>query len=90
MLRQKQSKYRAAAACMNSPWSRPAPARSPLQTRGELHSGKVSGLRARGNFQVDIEWKEGMVTSFRVVSDESRRVKVRIQGETRIVTAEKP
>jgi alpha-L-fucosidase 2 len=54
------------------------------------HSGKVSGLRARGNFQVDIEWKEGKVTSFRVVSDERRRVKVRIQGETRIVTAEKP
>jgi alpha-L-fucosidase 2 len=53
------------------------------------HTGKASGLRARGNLQVDIEWKEGKVTSFRVASPEKRRVKVRIGGETRVVKAEK-
>jgi alpha-L-fucosidase 2 len=49
----------------------------------------VSGLRARGNFEVDIEWKDGKVTSYRVASSERRNVKVRIHGETRTVTAEK-
>lgn len=52
------------------------------------HSGKVTGLRARGNFQVDIEWKDGRVTSYRVASGERHRVKVRIGGETRTVTSE--
>jgi alpha-L-fucosidase 2 len=53
------------------------------------HTGKVSGLRARGNLQVDLEWKEGKVTSYRIASTERRKVKVRLNGETRTVTAER-
>ena len=53
------------------------------------HTGAVSGLRARGNLQVDIEWKEGTVTSYRVASTERRTVKVRVNGETKTVKAEK-
>jgi len=49
------------------------------------HTGKVSGLRARGNFQVDIEWKDGQVTDYRIRSTEKRTVKVRINGETKTV-----
>ena len=49
----------------------------------------VDSSRARGNFQVDIEWKDGKVTSYRVASPERRKVKVRIGGETRTVRAEK-
>lgn len=53
------------------------------------HTGKVSGLRARGNFQVDIEWKDGKVTTYRIASAEPREVRVRVNGQTRAVKAEK-
>lgn len=49
------------------------------------HTGKVSGLRARGNFQVDMEWKEGQITDYRIRSTEKRSVKIRINGETKTV-----
>jgi len=38
---------------------------------------------------VDLEWKEGKVTSYRIASTERRKVKVRLNGETRTVTAER-
>ena len=66
---------------------------------GEIHllpalpkawpTGKVTGLRARGNFTVDIEWKDGKVTSYRLASPEPREVKVRVNGEVKAVKAEK-
>jgi hypothetical protein len=52
-------------------------------------SGKVTGLRARRNFTVDIEWKEGKVTSYHVTSPEPSKVKVSVNGEVKTVTAEK-
>jgi alpha-L-fucosidase 2 len=51
--------------------------------------GSVKGLRARGNLTVDIAWREGKVTSYRIVSPEPREVKVRINGETKTVKAER-
>ncbi|MGL5017490.1 MAG: glycosyl hydrolase family 95 catalytic domain-containing protein, partial [Luteolibacter sp.] len=45
--------------------------------------GKVSGLRARGGFFVDMEWKERRVTSFRISADQARAVQVRVNGETK-------
>ena len=53
------------------------------------NSGKVSGLRARGNFQVDIEWKAGKVTSYNVTSASPTQVTVRVNGETKIIMAGK-
>jgi len=53
------------------------------------HTGKASGLCARGGFTVDIQWKDGKVTSYRVVSAEPREVEVRIHGKTRTVRSEK-
>jgi len=53
------------------------------------NSGKVAGLRARGNFQVDIEWKDGKVTSYRIASSDRRKVTVRVNGETKTVKAER-
>jgi len=53
------------------------------------NTGKVTGLRARGNFQVDIEWKDGKVTSYRVASSNRRKVTVRVNGETKTVKAER-
>ena len=43
-------------------------------------AGKVTGLRARGGYTVDIEWKDGAVTNYRIASSDDRLVKVRIQG----------
>ena len=53
------------------------------------HTGAVNGLRARGNFQVDIAWKDGKVTAYRVASTDRRKVNVRVNGETKTVKAEK-
>jgi alpha-L-fucosidase 2 len=52
-------------------------------------NGKVTGLRARGGFTVDIQWSEGKIATYRVASAEPREVKVRINGETKIITTEK-
>ena len=48
-------------------------------------AGSLKGLRARGGFMVDIEWKQGRVTNYRIVSDAPREVKVRANGETRTI-----
>ena len=46
--------------------------------------GKVTGLRARGNFTVDIEWKNGKVTDYRITSPEARDVRLKIHGTEKI------
>lgn len=46
-------------------------------------SGSVSGLKARGNFTVDITWKNGKVTDYKITSPESRLVKVKVNGTTK-------
>ncbi len=43
-------------------------------------SGSVKGLRARGGFTVDIEWRDGKVTSTRIAAQEKRTVNVRVNG----------
>jgi alpha-L-fucosidase 2 len=64
---------------------------------GEIHllpalprqwpDGSVKGLRARGNFTVDIEWRAGKVTQYRIVSPNPRSVQVRVNGEVKTVSA---
>jgi len=51
-------------------------------------NGKVTGLRARGGFTVDIEWKDSKVTNYRIASSKSQDVNVRMNGELRTVKAE--
>jgi alpha-L-fucosidase 2 len=53
------------------------------------HEGTVTGLRARGGFTVDIEWKDGKVTRYRIASANPRDVMVRVNGETKTVKAQK-
>jgi alpha-L-fucosidase 2 len=52
-------------------------------------TGSVKGLRARGNITVDLAWKDGILTSYRLASPESKQVKVRVNGEVKTVTTEK-
>jgi alpha-L-fucosidase 2 len=49
--------------------------------------GKATGLRARGNFTVDLEWKDGKVTDYRITSPEPREVKLKIHGSLKSHTA---
>jgi alpha-L-fucosidase 2 len=48
-------------------------------------TGKATGLCARGGFVVDIQWKDGKVTGYRIASAEPREVNVRVNGETKAV-----
>ena len=50
-------------------------------------SGSAHGLRTRGAFFVDIQWKDGKVTDYQIASDRSRDVQVVVNGETRTVQA---
>jgi alpha-L-fucosidase 2 len=52
-------------------------------------TGKVTGLRARGGYTVDIDWKDGKVTRYRIVSIEPRRLTLRVNGETKTIVSEK-
>jgi alpha-L-fucosidase 2 len=52
-------------------------------------TGSVKGLRARGGFRVDIEWKDGKVTSYRVAAKDNRPVKVQVDGVVKTIISEK-
>jgi alpha-L-fucosidase 2 len=45
--------------------------------------GSVRGLRARGGFTVDLEWRDGRVARYRLASAEPQPVRVRVHGEVR-------
>ncbi|MGV8096624.1 MAG: glycoside hydrolase family 95-like protein [Mangrovibacterium sp.] len=49
--------------------------------------GKVNGLKARGNFTVDMEWKDGKIISYSISSPEAKKVKVKVNGELKEITA---
>lgn len=51
--------------------------------------GEVKGLKARGNFTVDLKWKDGKVTAYKVTSPTPRMVKVKINGEVKNIMAAK-
>lgn len=43
--------------------------------------GEVKGLKARGNFTVDLQWKNGNITNYRVASPTARKVKIKVNGQ---------
>lgn len=43
--------------------------------------GEIKGFKARGNFTVDLEWKDGKVIHYRITSPTPTRVKVNVNGE---------
>ena len=52
------------------------------------HTGEARGLRARGGFSVDLQWRDGLVTQYRVAAAESREVKIRMNGQTKSIQSE--
>jgi alpha-L-fucosidase 2 len=52
-------------------------------------TGRVAGLRARGGFTVEIEWKDGKITNYRIASPEPRKIKVRVNGQVKTLWSEK-
>jgi alpha-L-fucosidase 2 len=55
---------------------------------GAWSEGKVSGLRARGGYTVDIEWKDGKVANYRIAGKTAGPVTVRVNGTVKTVTTE--
>jgi alpha-L-fucosidase 2 len=47
--------------------------------------GRVTGLRARGGYEVDISWQDGKVVDYAVNSQQAGQVTVRVNGETKSI-----
>ncbi len=47
-------------------------------------NGNVKGLRARGNYTVDLQWRDGKVTNCRITAPQAGQVTVVVNGETRM------
>lgn len=43
-------------------------------------SGTVKGMKARGNYTVNMTWKDGLVTSYKISGAATHKVKVKING----------
>jgi alpha-L-fucosidase 2 len=48
-------------------------------------SGKVSGLKARGGFEISMQWEGGQVKSVVIKSKNSASVRVRMNGEIKVI-----
>jgi alpha-L-fucosidase 2 len=52
-------------------------------------TGSAKGLHARGGVTVDMAWKNGKVTNYRVTSNQAQKATVLVNGETKQVATEK-
>lgn len=50
--------------------------------------GSFHGLKAKGGYTVDCEWQGGEVIRYKIVSVKSSKVKVNINGETKVITSQ--
>ncbi|MFQ6601069.1 glycosyl hydrolase family 95 catalytic domain-containing protein [Flavobacterium sp. C3NV] len=54
-----------------------------------LNQGEVKGLKAEGNFTVNIKWEKGKVTKYEILSPIPTKVKVKVNGELKEITSSK-
>ncbi len=54
-----------------------------------LNEGEVKGLKAEGNFTVNVKWEKGKVTKYVVLSPIPTKVKVKVNGELKEITSSK-
>ncbi|MGH2623473.1 MAG: glycoside hydrolase family 95-like protein, partial [Sphingobacterium sp.] len=52
-------------------------------------TGTVKGLRARGNFLVDVSWKNGKVIDFKISGKKGEKVTVMVNGAKKEYTVNK-
>lgn len=50
-------------------------------------SGSIKGMKARGNFTVDMTWKDGKVTNYRVAAAKPEKVRIKLNGEIKEIMA---
>ena len=48
-------------------------------------SGKVSGLKARGGYEISMQWEGGQVKNVKIKSKNSASVRVRMNGEIKVI-----
>jgi len=53
-------------------------------------NGKVTGLRARGGFVIDMEWKDGALTSARIHSTAGSPCRLRLDGSVTVTKGQEP
>jgi len=53
-------------------------------------AGAFAGLCARGGFTVDLTWKDGKVSAYRITSAKPQDVRIRVNGESKTVKSEQP
>ena len=47
--------------------------------------GAVKGLKARGNFTVDIKWKDGKVIDYKIKGSNKQKIKVRVNNKMELI-----
>jgi alpha-L-fucosidase 2 len=48
-------------------------------------SGSIKGIRTRGNFTVDFDWKNDKVIHYRLISPEPQKVRIKVNGQIKTV-----
>lgn len=49
--------------------------------------GEVKGLKARGNLTVDFKWRNGKVIYYRITSPQPKKIKLKVNGQLKEITA---
>lgn len=51
--------------------------------------GNIKGFKARGNFTIDMSWKDGKIVSYHIASPTAKKVKVKVNGELKEIVAKR-
>lgn len=54
-----------------------------------LKEGEVKGLKAEGNFTINMKWEKGKVTQYEILSPSAEKVKIKVNGELKEITSSK-